>query len=124
MAPGSVTPVPYAIPPRHFRNPIIVCAVIMALAASKRIIAPGSLLHDQLLPRSPTAFKTVVWAQLITFWFLYGAHTIETAVLATKLWKRGQSVLSLDWWKWIVECFIGGQFSLRHFDEVCKSRTA
>ena len=122
MASKATSPIPYKLPPGHLLKPIIVCGVVMALAANKSVIAPGSLLHDQLRPRSPTTFKAVVWMQLITFWFLYGAHTIESAILATKLWKGGVSILSLTWWKWMAECFVGGKFCFEHFESVVKRK--
>jgi hypothetical protein len=124
MAPKSGSSIPYTLPPRHLLKPIIVCGIVMAVAANKSIIAPGSLLYDQLRPRSPTAFKAVVWMQLITFWSLYGAHTIESALLARKLWQGGVSILSLAWWKWMAECFVGGKFCFDHFDGVVKGKSA
>ncbi|KAF2683341.1 hypothetical protein K458DRAFT_418965 [Lentithecium fluviatile CBS 122367] len=122
MSAKITPPACYTLPPRHLRNPIIICGIVMAISANRRIIAPGSLLHEQVLPRSPTTFKTLVWMQLIIFWFLYGVHTIETAIFATKLWKAGVSVLSLDWWKWMCECFVGGKFCFEHFEGVVKGK--
>lgn len=96
----------------------------MALTASKRFAYPGSVLHSQLLSLSPTAAKTATWLQIGTFWFLYGAHTIESAIFAKKLGDQGVSILSAAWWKWMVECFIGGKFCFDHFEGVLKGKTA
>lgn len=112
------SPLPYTLPPSHLSKPIMICGIIMALTASKQLAYPGSLLHTQLSTLSPTAAKAALWLQIGTFWFFYGAHSIESAILAKKLRDQGVSILSATWWKWIAECFIGGQFCFKHFDLV------
>ncbi|KAJ4300923.1 hypothetical protein N0V90_003011 [Kalmusia sp. IMI 367209] len=119
----SAKGVPYSLPPSHLSKPIVICGIIMALSASRRLISPGSILYDQLLSQSPAAIKAAVWIQNGLFWFLYGAHTIESAIFAKKLMDHRVSVLSSTWWKWMVECFIGGKFCFEHFDGIVKGKT-
>lgn len=114
-------PVPYTLPPGRLLKPILVCGVLMALSANKRITSPGSVLYDSLLSRSPTALKATLWIQTGIFWFLYGAHTIESAIFVKKLSDHGVSVLSTAWWKWMAECFVGGKFCFEHFEGVVKA---
>lgn len=118
----SATKVPYSLPPSHLLKPIIVCGVIMALSASKSVIAPGSLLYDNLLHRSPTAIKAAVWIQNGLFYFFYGAHSIESVMMMKKLVDQGVSAFSGTFWKWVVECFIGGKFCFDHFEGVIKGK--
>lgn len=116
--------VPYTLPPTHLSRPILICGIIMALTASKRLAYPGSILHGQLMSVSPTAAKAALWLQTGIFWFLYGAHTIESAIFAKKLRDHGVSILSATWWKWMAECFIGGKFCFEHFEGIIKSKVA
>ena len=118
----SATPVPYTLPPSRFSKGIVICGIIMALTASKSFAYPGSVLHSKLMTLSPTAAKTATWLQIGTFWFFYGAHTIESAIFAKKLRDHGVSMFSGAFWKWMVECFIGGQFCFAHFESVVKGK--
>src|SRR5262245_52177808 len=117
-------PLPYTLPPGPLLKPIIICGVVMALSANKRIASPGSPLYDNILSRSSIALKAFVWAQRGIFWFLYGAHTIESLIFIKKLNEQGVSVFSTAWWKWMVECFIGGKFCFEHFEGAVKARSA
>lgn len=96
----------------------------MALSAHKGLLAPGSLPYDKLLVRSPKALKAALWIQTAVFWFLYGAHAIESAIFVKKLSAYRVSVLSIAWWKWMAECFVGGKFCFEHFEAVVQGRLA
>lgn len=108
----------YITPADPYLKPIIICGVIMALSAKKSFILPGSPIYDYVLFRSPLAFKAATWIQNGLFYFLYGAHAVETAMFTKKLNEHGVSALSVAWWKWMVTCFIGGKFCFEHFDQV------
>ncbi|KAL5375914.1 hypothetical protein PMIN02_011940 [Paraphaeosphaeria minitans] len=114
----STRTVPYQLPPSHLSKPIIVCGIVMALSASRRF----SAFHGLLLSQSPTLANVAQWLQTGIFWFLYGAHAIESAVFAKKLKDHGVSMLSAAWWKWMVECFVGGKFCFEHFEGMVKSK--
>jgi hypothetical protein len=92
----------------------------MALSASRRF----SAYHSQLLSQLPTLAKVAYWLQTGIFWFFYGAHTIESAMFAKKLRDHGVSVLSTAWWKWMLECFIGGKFCFEHFESIVKGKAS
>ncbi|KAF1950761.1 hypothetical protein CC80DRAFT_496662 [Byssothecium circinans] len=118
--------VPYSLPAGRLLRPIIICAVVMAFSARKSLLAPGSFLQENLLSlnSSGTALKAAKWIQTGLFWIVYGAHSVECVILARKLSQHGVSVLSAAWWKWIAECFVGGQFCFKHFEGVAKGRRA
>lgn len=90
----------------------------MALSARSEVISPGSPLYDYALFRSPDALKAARWIQNGLFYFLFGAHAVETAIFTQKLSAHGVSVTSSAWWKWVATCFVGGQFCFKHFDRV------
>ena len=105
--------------PRHpYLKPIVICGVIMALSSRREVISPGSPLYDFILSRSSTALKAATWIQNGLFYFLFGAHAIETAMFTQRLNRHGVSVMSLAWWKWMATCFVGGKFCFEHFDRV------
>lgn len=121
-APVQITT--YTRPRGRLARGVVICVILMALSARKNLIAPGSTLYDNVLAGKPNAIKYATWAQNGTFYFLYGAHAIETAIFAyVKLHKHGMPLLSLAWVQWIVTCFAGGQFCFIHFDELVKSKT-
>lgn len=111
--------VPYTFPPWHLSKPIIACGIIMALSASQRF----STFHGQLLLQLPTLARAANWLQTGIFWFLYGAHAVESALFAKKLKDHGVSIMSAAWWKWMVECFIGGKFCFEHFEGIVVPRS-
>tara|TARA_R110002003_G_scaffold97_30_gene7977 strand:+ start:5956 stop:6330 length:375 start_codon:yes stop_codon:yes gene_type:complete len=107
------------VAPRHpHLKPIIICGVIMALAARREVISPGSPLYDYVLSRSGNAIKAATWIQNGLFYFLFGAHAIETAMFTRRLNDHGVSVFSLAWLKWMATCFVGGKFCFEHFDRL------
>lgn len=108
----------YTAPAQPHLRSIIITGIIMALSARKEVISPGSLLYDHLLSRSSTALKIATWIQNGLFYFLFGAHSIETVIFARRLSKHGVNFLGLAWWKWMVTCFIGGKFCFEHFDQL------
>ncbi|KAF1920002.1 hypothetical protein BDU57DRAFT_508057 [Ampelomyces quisqualis] len=107
------------VPPGHpYIKPIIVCGIIMALSSRREVISPGSPLYDYILFRSGTAVKAATWIQNGLFYFLFGAHAMETVMFTRRLSEHGVSVLSLAWFKWVATCFVGGKFVFEHFDRV------
>jgi hypothetical protein len=108
----------YIAPRQPHLKPILICGFIMALSSSKRLLLPGSPLYDYVLVRSATTLKVATWIQNGIFYFLFGAHAIETAMFTKKLKEHGVSVASLAWWKWVATCFVGGKFLFEHFDQV------
>jgi hypothetical protein len=90
----------------------------MALASRREVMSPGSPLYDYVLSRSSGALKAATWIQNGLFYFLFGAHAIESAMFTKRLQEHGVSVASLAWWKWMTTCFVGGKFLFEHFDRV------
>jgi hypothetical protein len=114
----------YHAPKAPYLKPILICGAVMALLARREVISPGSPLYDYVLSRSPHALKAGVWIQNGLFYFLYGAHGIETAMFTKRLSEHGVSVMSLAWWKWMATCFVGGKFCFEHFDKVAGRKAA
>jgi hypothetical protein len=108
----------YIAPGHPQLKPIIICGIIMALSARHEVIAPGSPLYDYVLFRSGTALKAARWIQNGLFYFLFGAHAIESAMFTRRLSEHGVSLFSVAWFKWIATCFVGGKFLFEHFDRV------
>lgn len=121
---SSVTIDEYQFPKGSKQVGTLVCAVLMALSTKRRFIEPGSLLHDQVLARGGA--KVVQYSkhvQNFLFYFLFGAHGVETVHFAlTKLKRHKVKALSLLWLKWIVTAFVGGTFAIQHFDEVVEAK--
>lgn len=92
----------YIAPRAPYLKPIVICGIVMALSSRREVIAPGSPLYDYLLSGSPNALKYATWIQNGLFYFLFGAHAIETAVFISRLSKHGVQVTSAAWWKWMV----------------------
>ena len=97
----------------------------MALSARQEVISPGSPLYDYVLAGRP---KAITWATNIQkgiFYFLFGAHSIETVFFAfARLKKHGVPFLSVAWFQWMLACFIGGKYTMEHFDGVVASKQA
>ncbi|KAF2993324.1 hypothetical protein E8E13_001636 [Curvularia kusanoi] len=119
---------PSRTPPKNLRNayiapkppylrPIIICGVIMALSTSRSFISPGSPIYDYGLKHlSASGLKYAGWVQSGLFYFLFGAHAIETVMFTQRLQRHGVQAGSAAWWKWLATCFVGGQFCFTHFD--------
>ena len=109
----------YVRPTGSLGRSIVICGIVMALSARKEVISPGSPLYDSVLFRSPNAMKGATWIQNGLFYFLFGAHSIESVIFAyAKLAKHGVSFFSLAWWQWMATCFVGGKFCFEHFEKV------
>lgn len=92
----------YIAPRAPYLKPIVICGIVMALSSRREVISPGSPLYDYVLSGSPSALKYATWIQNGLFYFLFGAHAIETAAFTSRLSKHGVKVLSVAWWKWMV----------------------
>jgi hypothetical protein len=108
----------YKAPSSPYLKPIVICGIVMALSARREVIAPGSPLYDYVLSRSGNALKAATWIQNGLFYFLFGAHAVETGLFMKKLNEHGVSVMSAAWWKWVATCFVGGKFCFEWFDKV------
>jgi hypothetical protein len=108
----------YTAPSHPYLKPIIICGIVMALSSRREVISPGSPLYDYGLVGSPTALTAAVWIQNGLFYFLFGAHAIETAMFARRLSAHGVGLFSAAWFKWMATCFVGGKFCFDHFDRV------
>ena len=109
----------YIRPHGDLGRKIIICGIVMVLSARQELIAPGSPLYDYVLARSANALRAATWIQNGLFYFLFGAHSIETVIFAyAKLAKHGVSFFSLAWWQWMVTCLVGGKFCFEHFEQV------
>lgn len=109
----------YIAPSSPHLKPIIICGIIMALSAAPTpsILLPSSPDYATS-PIPPTAAKAARWIQAGLFYFLFGAHAVETVMFMKRLGEHGVGVLSGAWWKWVGTCFVGGQFCFKHFDRV------
>lgn len=107
----------YIAPKAPYLRPILICGAIMALSSRREVISPGSPLYDYGLSHlSANGLKYASWVQSGLFYFLFGAHAIETGVFAKRLSKHGVNVGSWAWWKWMATCFVGGKYCFVHFD--------
>jgi hypothetical protein len=109
----------YTRPKGELGRSIVIVGIIMALSARKEVISPGSPLYDYVLAGRPSVLKGATWVQNGLFYFLFGAHSIETVIFAyAKLYKHGISFFSLAWWQWMATCFVGGKFCFDHFGKL------
>ncbi|KAH6612711.1 hypothetical protein C7974DRAFT_84164 [Boeremia exigua] len=107
----------YIAPKAPYLRPIIICGIIMALSSRREVISPGSPLYDYVLSRlSANGLKYASWVQSGLFYFLFGAHAVETAIFTKRLAQHGVEVSSIGWWQWMATCFVGGKFCYVHFD--------
>ena len=97
----------------------------MALSSRKEVISPGSPLYDFILAGRP---KAITWATNIQkgiFYFLFGAHAIETAIFPfIRLNKHSVPFPSMAYFQWLAACFVGGKYTMEHFDGVVASKQA
>jgi hypothetical protein len=118
---AATTPVKinhYSYPAGHLGRNTTICGIIMLLSSRRELLAPGFPLYDYILAKSPTALKTATWIQNGLFYFLFGAHAIETVVFAVVKLRKHRVPFGMVWLKWIVTCFVGGKFCMEHFDNV------
>ena len=97
-------------PPSHLR-PILICGAVMFLVALP--FPPSSSLPSFL---TPSLVKALRWSQAALFYFLYGAHAVETAIFTKRLRDAGIEAGSAAWCKWMATCFVGGKFCFDYFD--------
>ncbi|CAN9388429.1 unnamed protein product [Alternaria alternata] len=85
-------------PPSHpHLKPIIICGVVMALSAAPvpAMFRPGNF-GSPLPENIATAGR---WIQAGLFYFLFGAHAVETVMFMTRLKEHGVGFMSAAWWK-------------------------
>lgn len=114
----------YDFPRGKLGRTIITLGLMMALSSRREVISPGSPLYDYALAGRP---KAITWATNIQkglFYFLFGAHSIETVLFAFTRLKNHVSFLSVAWFQWILACFIGGKYTFEHFDGLMASKRA
>jgi hypothetical protein len=106
----------YTPPSQPHLKPIIICGVIMALCAAPTpaFLKPYNV-NSPLPENVATAGR---WIQTGLFYFLYGAHAVETAIFMKRLKEHGVGFMSAAWWKWMGTCFVGGKFCFEHFDRL------
>jgi hypothetical protein len=107
----------YTFPGGRLGRNIIITGIIMALSSRREVLAPGSPLYDHIFSGRPKALKYAGYVQAFLFYFLFGAHAIETAIFPfTRLQKHGITFPSLAWFQWMAACFVGGKFTYEQFD--------
>jgi hypothetical protein len=115
MAPKNLNNT-YTPPSNPHLKPIIICGIVMALSA-----APTPAMFYPGNPNSPLPANLATagrWIQAGLFYFLYGAHAVETLMFMKRLKEHGVGFLSAAWLKWVATCFVGGKFCFEHFDRV------
>jgi hypothetical protein len=109
----------YHPPPASTLIPILTTGLIMALTTTSRLLSPPSPLYTLLLAgRSPRTLRAAAWIQTGLFYFLFGAHAVETVLFTRRLREHGVASGTGAWWKWMGTCFVGGKFCWAWFDEV------
>ncbi|KAH7026046.1 uncharacterized protein B0I36DRAFT_329767 [Microdochium trichocladiopsis] len=110
----------FPLPPPKTARAIIISGIAMLLSARSSLLEPGSLFYDNILASQPAqATRIARWAQQAVFWFLFGAHSLETVGFAfARLRRHGVPIFSLLGFKWLAAVFVGGKFAWAHFDEV------
>ena len=113
----------YSFPRGRLGRSIIITGIVMALSARREVIAPGSPLYDYLLAGRPKALTWANYIQKGLFYFLFGAHTLETMAFPfVRLQKHGVQWFSMAWFQWMLACFVGGVFTYEHFDGLVKGK--
>lgn len=124
---ASNTPKPVQI--REFQLPrgelgrkVLITGIVMLLSARREVIAPGSPLYDYILVHDRRLQTAARWIQNGLFYFLFGAHTIETPIFAwTRLRKHGVPLVAFL--KWTLSVFVGGVFVYKQFDDLVAQKT-
>ncbi|KAH8655190.1 hypothetical protein BX600DRAFT_66663 [Xylariales sp. PMI_506] len=98
---------------------IIITGLLMLFSSNRRFVGPGSPLYDYVLAGRPALVTGAERLQDFLFYFLFGTHTLETPYFAVaKLHRHGVPAFSTLWFKWVLSCFVGGQFIFQHFEQV------
>ncbi|KAK7934555.1 hypothetical protein PG985_000050 [Apiospora marii] len=102
----------------------LICGAVMYWSARPGLIEPGSRLYDTVLSgHHPTAYNAAWWVQKSLFYFLFGAHAVETVAFAAgPLRKHGVPLFGAAWFQWVVGCFVGGVFTTKYFEAVVKAK--
>lgn len=108
----------YSYPAGRLGKNTTICGIIMLLSARRELLLPGSPLYDFVLSKSPNALKAATWIQNGLFYFLFGAHAIETVMFAFGRLRKHRVPFGMVWLKWMLSCFVGGKFVFEHFDNV------
>jgi hypothetical protein len=110
----------YHPPTGPYLRPMLICGVIMALSSTRSVLGPSSPLHTYLVSNnSPSsALRVATWIQSGLFYFLFGAHAVETVMFTRRLREHGVASGTAAWWKWVATCFVGGKFCFAWFDRV------
>jgi len=116
--PFASTVTTYRFPTSSRRTGTIICGILMLWSSRRPYIELGSYFYKYALrnlPASVSQYSTIV--QNVVFYFLFGAHAIETIIFAaTKLRKHGVNLLSSNGLRWILTAFVGGKFAIDEFD--------
>ena len=114
----------YHFPKGKLGRTIITVGIVMALSSRSEVISPGSPLYDYALVGRPRAITWATNIQKGLFYFLFGAHSIETVLFAFTKLKKHVKFLSLAWFQWMLACFVGGVYTFEHFDGVVAGKRA
>ena len=68
----------FSLPQGQLGRKVLVTGIIMLLSARREVLEPGSPLHDYVLAGNPSLLRAARWIQNGLFYFLFGAHSIET----------------------------------------------
>ncbi len=114
----------YNFPEGKWGRTIIIMGVLMALSSRREVISPGSPLYDYALAGRPRAITWATNIQKGLFYFLFGAHSIETVLFAFTRLRKHVKFLNLAWFQWMLACFVGGVYTFEHFDSVVAGKQA
>lgn len=68
----------FSLPRGELGRKVLITGIVMLLSARREVLQPGSPLYDYVLAGNPTLLKAARWIQNGLFYFLFGAHSIET----------------------------------------------
>lgn len=68
----------FSLPQGDLGRKVLITGIVMLLSSRRELLQPGSPLHDYVLAGNPTLLKAARWIQNGLFYFLFGAHSIET----------------------------------------------
>lgn len=101
-------------------TPIAVACTLAAFCLRSNF-QPGSYLYDNLLTSVPSFARFCYIIQPLLMPLVVAIHSAEAAnMAATRLEKHSVPMLSLLWWKWIVNCFFEGVGTFVRFDAIVK----
>jgi hypothetical protein len=74
------------------------------------VLTQVSIDGNKVLSYDSRLYTAARYIQNFLFYFLFGAHAIETPLFAwSRLRKHGVPVLSLTWLKWMLTIPVGGK---------------